>query len=62
MALASARDMKPEMRLDTVTFDMETEQVLLLWRGHLVLREGMHDVRGLRITAEGVSRPRRSER
>ncbi|PTL75047.1 DUF2169 domain-containing protein [Vitiosangium sp. GDMCC 1.1324] len=58
VALASSGDAKPEMRLDTVILDTDAEHVLLLWRGHMVLSDGMHDVRGLRVTAKGVSRPK----
>ncbi|HEX5753835.1 MAG TPA: DUF2169 domain-containing protein [Archangium sp.] len=56
VALTSSGDVKPEMRLDTVILDTDAEHVLLLWRGHVVLSDGMHDVRDLRVTAEGVSR------
>jgi hypothetical protein len=50
-------EVKPALFLDTVILDADAEQVLLLWRGHIVLGEGIHDVRGLRVTAEGVSGP-----
>lgn len=56
---AGAEDATPEMRLDTVILDMDAHQVLLLWRGHVLLDEGLHEVRGLRVTAEGLSRPTR---
>ncbi|KFA91018.1 hypothetical protein Q664_24465 [Archangium violaceum Cb vi76] len=55
---ASAEDATPDMHLDTVILDTDAHQVLLLWRGHVLLDEGLHDVRGIRITAEGVSRPK----
>ncbi|AKI99826.1 hypothetical protein ATI61_104747 [Archangium gephyra] len=55
---ASAEDVTPDMHLDTVILDTEAHQVLLLWRGHVLLDEGLHDVRGIRVTAEGVSRPK----
>ena len=54
---AGLGEVKPDLHLDTVILDTDAEQVLLLWRGHIVLGEGIHDVRGLRVTAEGVSRP-----
>lgn len=60
LELTGGEDSKPEMHLDTVILDTDTEQVLLLWRGHVMLREGVHDVRELRVTAEGVSRPRKA--
>ncbi|NMO13792.1 DUF2169 domain-containing protein [Pyxidicoccus fallax] len=56
----SGVDAKPEMHLDTVILDTDAEQVLLMWRGHVVLDEGLHDVRGLKVTAEGVSRPKKA--
>ncbi len=44
VALTGAPDATPEMRLDTVILDMDAEQVLLLWRGHIPLAEGIHEV------------------
>jgi hypothetical protein len=58
--LAGGEDTKPAMNLDTVIFDTDVEQVLLLWRGHVLLSEGFHDVRGLRVTVEGVSGPKKA--
>lgn len=57
--LAAGEDAKPELRLDTVILDTDAEQVLLLWRGHVVLNESLHDVRGLRVSTEGVSKSRK---
>lgn len=54
---ASGADAKPELRLDTVVLDTDAEHVVLQWRGHVPLDEGIHDVLGLKLTAEGVSRP-----
>jgi hypothetical protein len=51
--LAGAEDSKPEMRLDTVILDTDAEQILLLWRGHVPLPEGIHDVRSVYISAKG---------
>ncbi|MDY7230919.1 DUF2169 family type VI secretion system accessory protein [Hyalangium rubrum] len=48
-------DVKPEMRLDTVILDTDAEHVLLLWRGHLLLFESVHEVQALHITSAGVS-------
>lgn len=59
VARSSTTDVKPDMRLDTVILNTDMEQVLLLWRGHVVLSEGIHDVRGLHVTANGVSPPQR---
>lgn len=57
VALADGEDSQPGMHLDTVILDTDAQQVLLLWRGHMVLSQGFHEVRGLRVTAKGVSRP-----
>lgn len=56
--LVGGEDAKPELYLDTVILDTDAERVLLLWRGHVVLDGGVHDVRGLKVTAEGVSWPK----
>lgn len=53
--LAGTADAHPEMRLDTVILDTDEDHVLVLWRGHLTLAEGIHDVRAVHITAPGVS-------
>ena len=58
--LAGVPDSKPQMHLDTVILDTDAGQVLLLWRGHVLLDEGIHDLRGLKVTAEGVSRPKKA--
>ncbi|HYO71670.1 MAG TPA: DUF2169 domain-containing protein [Archangium sp.] len=55
---ASAEDVTPDMHLDTVILDTDAHQVLLLWRGHVLLDEGLHDVRGIQVTAQDVSRPK----
>ncbi|WP_434385340.1 DUF2169 family type VI secretion system accessory protein [Melittangium boletus] len=48
---------QPDMRLDTVVLDPDAQRIQLLWRGHLILDTGIHDVQGLTITAEVVGRP-----
>lgn len=58
VALAGGEDATPAMHLDTVTLDTDEEQVTLLWRGHVVLGEGLHDVQGLKVTARGVTAPK----
>ncbi|WP_426755746.1 DUF2169 family type VI secretion system accessory protein [Myxococcus sp. Y35] len=60
VALEGREDATPSMHLDTVTLDTDEERVTLLWRGHVSLDEGLHDVRGLKITAEGVPPPKPS--
>jgi hypothetical protein len=39
----------PEMHLDTVILDTDAHQVMLLWRGHVPLDRGPHDVRSIDI-------------
>jgi hypothetical protein len=60
--LAGGETLTPKMPLDTIILDTDAEQVLLLWRGHVVLSEGIHDVSALRVTAEGVSPPAKASR
>jgi len=55
--LAGTEDAKPPMRLDTVILDADAGQVTLLWRGHVLLGDGLHDLRGVHVMAEGVSKP-----
>ncbi|QSQ21992.1 DUF2169 domain-containing protein [Pyxidicoccus parkwayensis] len=59
LQLDGLEDATPQMRLDTVMLDTDAEQVVLLWRGHVLLPEGPHDVLGIRVTAEGVSAPKK---
>jgi hypothetical protein len=53
-------EVKPPMRLDTVILDTDAERILLLWRGQVVLAEGIHDLRDLRVTAQGVAVPKKT--
>jgi hypothetical protein len=39
----------PELHLDTVILDTDAHQVLLRWRGFVLLDRGPHDVRGISI-------------
>jgi hypothetical protein len=39
----------PEMHLDTLILDTDAHQVLLLWRGFVLLDKGPHDVRSISI-------------
>ncbi|WNG13775.1 DUF2169 domain-containing protein [Cystobacter fuscus] len=52
---AGAKDVTPDMRLDTVILDTDEDHLLILWRGHLALPGTLHDVRSIAIHAEGVS-------
>jgi hypothetical protein len=42
-------DASVELRLDTVVVDTDADRVLLMYRGHVVLRDGPHDVRTIAI-------------
>jgi len=39
------------LALDTVIIEPDEQRVMLLWRGHLPLRNGPHDVRAIRVGA-----------
>ncbi|WP_434388719.1 DUF2169 family type VI secretion system accessory protein [Melittangium boletus] len=58
--LAGDEDVIPPLRLDTVILDLDAKQVLLLWRGRVPLGQGFHEVLALRVTAQGVFRPKRA--
>jgi hypothetical protein len=49
VVLAASDDAKPALQMDTVILDTDQDQVLLLWRGQVPLRDGPHDVRALRV-------------
>lgn len=51
-----AEDARPAMNLDTVILDTDAHRVLLLWRGHIALAEGPHDVREIAIRAQGIDK------
>jgi hypothetical protein len=52
--LAFSEDARPELNLDTVILDTDVHRVFLLWRASIPLQEGPHDVRGIRLEAEGL--------
>ncbi|XXT15179.1 DUF2169 domain-containing protein [Sorangium sp. So ce429] len=55
--LVRQEDAPVEIRLDTVIVDTDADRVLLLYRGHVVLRDGPHDVRTILIEqGEGAVR------
>lgn len=45
-------DVPLALKLDTVVIDTDEERVLLLWRGHLPLRDGPHDVQGIELSEQ----------
>ncbi|MCI0640692.1 MAG: DUF2169 domain-containing protein [Gemmataceae bacterium] len=55
VALARGEDQLLRTQLDTVIINTDEKLLLLIWRAHLVVRNGPHDVRSIRISAEGVA-------
>lgn len=55
--LVGRRDEQVRMSLDTVIINTDEDLLLLLWRGHLAVRNGPHDVVSIQIQAEGVTAP-----
>jgi hypothetical protein len=49
VVLRERRDVRPELKLDTVVVDADLERVLLLYRGHVPLPDGPHDVRAISV-------------
>ncbi len=57
---AGQPDQQLQTQLDTVIINLDDKLLLLLWRANTVLRNGPHDVRSIKVWAEGVSAPSRS--
>jgi len=55
--LVGNRDVRVETKLDTVIINTDEDLLILIWRGHLAVRNGPHDVVSIQIQAEGVSAP-----
>jgi len=53
--LAGRLEVPVQMNLDTVIINTDEDLLLLLWRGHLALRNGPHDVASIQMSADGVS-------
>jgi hypothetical protein len=49
-------DQRLQTNLDTVIVEPDEMRVLLLWRAHLVLPTGPHDVKAIEVTATPSSR------
>jgi hypothetical protein len=60
--LTGRRDVLVETNLDTVIINTDEDVLLLIWRGHLPVRNGPHDVVSIQIQAEGVSAPAAASR
>ena len=54
VTLRGTKDISPQMRLDTVILDTDEQHLLLLWRGHVPLPTGLHDVGSVVLRAEGT--------
>jgi hypothetical protein len=54
--LSGSEDVHPALNLDTVILDTDEHRLFLLWRALVPLRDGPHDVEGLRLVAEGLPR------
>lgn len=55
--LRGGRDGVVSTNLDTVVINTDEDLLLLIWRGHLPVRNGPHDIVSIQIQAEGVSAP-----
>ncbi|WNG34737.1 DUF2169 domain-containing protein [Archangium violaceum] len=52
--LAGSEDVHPALNLDTLILDTDEHRAFLLWRASVPLRDGPHDVRSVRLEAEGL--------
>jgi hypothetical protein len=55
--LTGSRDGHIQTSLDTVIINADEDLVMLIWRGHLPVRNGPQDVVSIQIEANGVSAP-----
>ncbi|HSN97582.1 MAG TPA: DUF2169 domain-containing protein, partial [Candidatus Nanopelagicales bacterium] len=51
-SLVGREDAEVELKLDTVIVDTDEDRVVMQYRGHVVLRDGPHDVRGVVVEEE----------
>ena len=54
VALRGNKEHVLQTNLDTVIINTDENKVFLLWRSHLVVRNGPHDVVAIEVTAEGM--------
>ncbi len=54
--LAGSKDAQPALNLDTVILNADEHRAFLLWRASIPLRDGPHEVRSVRLDAEGIVR------
>jgi hypothetical protein len=60
VTLVGRQDQTLKTQLDTVVVNLDENLLLLTWRTYLALRQGPHDVRALKVWAEGMPAPSRS--
>ncbi|MCC6418735.1 MAG: DUF2169 domain-containing protein [Gemmataceae bacterium] len=60
VTLAGRPDEHLHTQLDTVIVNTDEKLLFLIWRTHLVVRNGPHDVRSIKVWVEGLSAPDRS--
>ena len=54
VALRGGEDRRLETALDTVIVEPDELRVMLLWRAHLPLRSGPHDVAAIEVAADSL--------
>jgi len=54
LQLVGRKDHRPEMRLDTVIVNTDDQLLLMLWRGHVALRNGPHDLVTVEVRSDAV--------
>jgi hypothetical protein len=55
--LIGSHDACVQTNLDTVIINTDEDLLIMIWRGHLAVRNGPHDIVSIEIQAEGVSAP-----
>ena len=55
--LVDERDATVQTNLDTIVINANEDLLILIWRGHLLIRNGPHDVVSIQVRTEGVSAP-----
>jgi hypothetical protein len=56
VALQRGADQRLVTQLDTIIINTDEKLLFLIWRAHLVVRNGPHDVRAIKITVAGMDR------
>jgi hypothetical protein len=56
VALARGEDQRLVTQLDTVIINTDEKLLFLIWRAHLVVRNGPHDVRAIKVSVAGMDK------